>query len=54
MASKKEKDRSRRDEFSDMQKSMTEKTHGSKKYNRHKDGHDKNQVRDYKSRGGRY
>ena len=49
MASKKEWDRSKRAEFSDVQKSMTEKTHGSKKYNRNKDGYDKNQARDYKS-----
>ena len=49
MANKKERNRSKRDEFSDVQKRMTEKTHGGKKYNRNKDGYDKNQARDYKS-----
>ncbi len=36
-----------RREFSDVQRRMTEKTHGSKKYNRNKDGFKKHQAGDY-------
>lgn len=38
-----------RREFSDVQRRMTEKTHGSKKYNRNKDGFKRDQERDYRS-----
>tara|TARA_R110001606_G_scaffold396242_1_gene569993 strand:+ start:611 stop:787 length:177 start_codon:yes stop_codon:yes gene_type:complete len=51
MSNKKEWDRSSREEFSDVQRRMTEKTHGSKKYNRKKDGFKKYKGGDYKSWG---
>ncbi len=38
-----------RREFSDVQRRMTEKTHGGKKYNRNKDGFKKHQATDNRS-----
>jgi hypothetical protein len=49
MASKKEWKRTKRAEFSDVQRRMTEKTHGSKKYNRNKDGFKKSKGGNHKS-----
>lgn len=49
MSDNKDWKRNPRDEFADVQKRMTEKTHGGKKYNRNKDGFKKNKGKDYKS-----